>query len=113
MPELARPRNRRRAVALAVLAVGWTAALAVFLARAPVAEDPDVYDLEHSRLYQRQLEVLGGKAAVLGKELDDWLAGLVEGRNLAYTIAVGTALVALAVRLWPPAREGEPPAQPA
>ena len=93
-------QNRRRIV-LAILALGWTAALAVFLAAAPVTEDPDVYDLEHSRTYVRQLEVLGGKAAVLGKELDDWLSGLVEGRNLAYTIAAATALVAAAVWLWP------------
>jgi hypothetical protein len=97
-------RNRRRRIALGLLALGWTAALAVFLASAPVTEDPDVYDLEHSRIYVRQLEVLGGKAAVMGKELDDWLAGLVEGRNLAYTIAAATALLAAAVWLWP-ARE--------
>jgi hypothetical protein len=98
--------SRRRRIALGVLALGWTAALAVFLAAAPVAEDPDVYDLEHSRTYDRQLEIIGGKAAVMGKEIDDWLVGLVEGRNLAYTIAAVTGLVAAAVWLWPAREEG-------
>jgi len=97
-------RGRRRWIAASILAAGWTAALAVFLAAAPVEEDPDVYDLEHSRIYNRQLEVIGGKAAILGKEIDDWVAGLFQGRNLAYTLAAASALVALGVWLWPPAR---------
>ncbi len=99
MTDPSRPTRRR--IALGLLALGWAAALAVFLAAAPAEENPDVYDLEHSRTYVRQLEVLGGKAAVMGKELDDWIAGLWHGRNLAYPIAAAAALVALAVWLWP------------
>jgi hypothetical protein len=85
----------RRLLPAIVLAGGWAAAVAVFLLAAPVQEDADVYDLTHSRRYERQLQVIGGKAAVMGNEINDWLASLWHGKRLAYTIAAGTAVVAL------------------
>jgi hypothetical protein len=100
---------RRRWLAGAILAVGWAIAIAVYVSAARVEDDPDVYDLEHSRTYVRQLEVIGGKAAVMGKEIDDWIAGLWRGAHRAYTIACGTALVALAVYLLVPADEPRAP----
>ena len=88
-------RARRRWIAGGILAAGWVVAATVYLTAAPVEDDPDVYDLEHSRTYVRQLEVIGGKAAVMGKEIDDWIAGLWRGRGRAYTLAAGAAIVAL------------------
>jgi hypothetical protein len=40
-----------------------------------------------SKKYQRNLELYGGKAAVLADELTSWFAGLWRGRALAFTIA--------------------------
>jgi hypothetical protein len=92
--------RRRRSVVATILAAGLSVALAVYLGAAPVEEDPEVYDLQHSRMYERQLEVIGGKSAVVGKEIDDWLASLWQGQRLAIPIAAATALAALACWAW-------------
>ncbi len=89
-------RRRRRIVVAGILAAGWIAALAVYLAVPPAEENPDVYDMQHSRMYDRQVEIIGGKAALLATQLDAWLASLWEGKARAYTIACATAAVALA-----------------
>ena len=89
----------------AILAAGWLAALVVYATAEPVEENPDLVDLEQSKRYVRQLEIIGGKAAVLGSELTEWLEGLWHGRRLAYTIAVLTAAAAGGYALWDRARE--------
>jgi hypothetical protein len=95
------PWPRHRVVTCAILAVGWAIALVVWVTAAtPVVENPDVEDLLHSKRYLRQTEMIGGKAAVLGNDLREWFDGLWQGRELAYTIEVLTALVALGYYLW-------------
>jgi len=63
-----------------------------------------------SKLYQYDLERIGGKSAVMAAELNDWLASLWHGRQLAYTLAflsVGTAVACfilahlLTLQPWP------------
>jgi len=83
-----------RVVVASILAIGWGVAIAVYLTATPVAENTDVDDMLHSKKYLRELEGIGGKAAVFTSELNDWVAGLWHGKTLAYTIAVITALVA-------------------
>jgi hypothetical protein len=84
-----------RRVAAAILVAGWTIAAAVWVtAPPPPPQNDDVYDMEHSKKYLLQVERIGGKAAILGTEIDAWLAGLWEGRARAYTIAALTAAVA-------------------
>jgi len=89
-------RRRCRLVAAGVLAAGWTAAVAVYATAAPAVTSPDVEEARLSKAYERQMEVFGGKAAIAGAELDDWLSSLWHGRRLAYTIAVLAVPVALA-----------------
>jgi hypothetical protein len=48
-----------------------------------------------TRNYQGQMEHIGGKANVLGSEIQEWFVSLWHGRNLAYTLAVLTIFVAL------------------
>ncbi len=96
--------RRRRVVVATILAVGWIAAVAVYLAVPGVPEDEAIAEMQGSREYERQVEVLGGKGALLAAQLDQWLAGLWQGKNLAYTIAVLTALVAFAYWAWERAR---------
>jgi hypothetical protein len=43
--------------------------------------------LADSKRYNRDLERIGGKSAVLGVEFMDWFRGLWHGRRLAYTLA--------------------------
>lgn len=91
---------RTWATAAGILAVGWSVAVVVYLTAAPVVEDDLVDDWEHSKKYLMQLERLGGKAAVLGSEMNQWFAGLWQGRNLAYTIAFAAAAAAAAYLAW-------------
>ena len=50
---------------------------------------------ENSKIYRHDLEVFGGKAAVLADDLRRWFIGLWQGKSLAYTIALLTFLVSL------------------
>ncbi len=90
-------------------------ALIVYITSAPTAEDVDVYDMEHSKKYLREIERIGGKSAVFTSELNDWVDGLWEGRNRAYTTAGVTVVVAAGYVLARraarrAAEEDEPPA---
>jgi hypothetical protein len=99
MTRLSRSDVRRFAIA-GILAVGWTVAAAVYATASPAQEDPDVYDMQHSKRYERQVEMLGGKATVMANEMTEWFAGIWQGTRLAYTIAVLTIAVACAYYLW-------------
>lgn len=88
--------RRVRAVAAAVLVAGWTIAAVVYATATDPVEDPDVYEMAHSRKYVREVERLGGKAGLLTSDLDEWLASLWHGKRLAYTIAAGTVVVTAA-----------------
>jgi hypothetical protein len=89
------PLTRGRLVVAIILIVGWTIAAGVYVTAPPPApESYEVDDLEHSKKYLRQIEMIGGKAAVFTSELDAWLGSLWEGRNRAYTIASLTVALA-------------------
>jgi hypothetical protein len=81
--------------AAAVLIVGFlTAALVYFLA----TDDADVdaaAEIANARMYQHNLEVIGGKFAVYLDEFNRWFASLWHGRALAYTIAVLAIAIAV------------------
>ena len=91
---------RYRVVAAAILAVGWAIALVVYVTASPVVENPEVEEIEHSKAFLRQTEMIGGKAAVLGDELREWFDSLWHGQRLAFTIAAITAIVALVYHWW-------------
>jgi hypothetical protein len=97
--------SRVRLAGVVVLAMGWLAALFVYLtmADAPGANagyqliDGHVYaiPLDSSSAELQQLERLGGQASVRTYQFDRWLASLWHGRRLAYTLAILSAGVAL------------------
>jgi hypothetical protein len=89
---------RLRRLAAAVLAVGFAASIAIYLTARPEAENPLGYDPMQTKTYLHDLELYGGKANVLAAEFREWFTGLWQGRNLAFTLAVITVLVALAIR---------------
>lgn len=51
---------------------------------------------ENTKIYRHDLEVYGGKAAVLADEFRRWFIGLWHGKSLAFTIAVITILISFA-----------------
>ncbi len=68
-----------------MLAVGLAIGGVVYFA----ADEPSTAmdEMYGSKLYVRDIERFGGKAAVLFDELDRWFAGLWEGKQLGLTIA--------------------------
>ena len=44
-------------------------------------------DVSKTKIYNRELQRFGGKAAVLFDDFNRWFAGLWQGRSLAITIA--------------------------
>ena len=51
---------------------------------------------ENTKIYKHDLEVYGGKAAVLADDFRRWFNGLWHGTTLAFTIAVITIFVSFA-----------------
>ncbi len=80
-----------------MLAAGLSiGALVYFSAGEP---DTTLQEMYGSKLYVRDLQRFGGKAAVLFDELDRWFAGLWEGKTLGLTIAFGAATVSAVLLL--------------
>jgi len=108
-PPRSSAEDRVRLVKRLILACGLAGAAVIWFVNAP---PPDAgLDLESSKGYLRQMEVVGGTANLLASEFRNWLAGLWHGRTLAYTVAVLTVLVAFvydffAMPLPPPGGAG-------
>jgi hypothetical protein len=52
---------------------------------------------ENSKIYKHNLELYGGKAAVLADEFRRWFEGLWHGKSLAFTVAFITIFVSFGV----------------
>jgi len=79
---------------VAILVAGLVSAALIY---AFATDDPDAEaaaEIASSRAYQHNLELMGGKFALLSTEFDDWFASLWRGRPLAYTVAVLSIAVA-------------------
>jgi hypothetical protein len=88
--------KRRRAGSLAILLVGLTASLAIFLTAKPPASNPLGYEPQDSKQYLRDMEVYGGKTNLIASELREFLASLWHGKRLALTVAMITLFAAWA-----------------
>ena len=80
---------------VAVLALGLALAFAVFVA---VGDEPENVTsmITGSKLYQHNLQLMGGRFGALLAEFSEWFAGLWHGRALAATIAVIAVALAAA-----------------
>jgi hypothetical protein len=100
--EPAKQRLPRHAVAyycsVAVLLIGLTAAAFVYVL-ADGEDLDDANEIANARMYQHNLEVIGGKFAVYLDEFNRWFASLWHGKTLAYTIGVLAIALAL-VCFW-------------
>jgi ABC-type phosphate/phosphonate transport system permease subunit len=77
------------------LIVGLSVSVWIYVtAEAPVENDL-ISDYENSKMYMRSLKVYGGQFSVLADEIRRWFITLWQGKNLAYTVASITAIVAL------------------
>jgi hypothetical protein len=88
------PLRRCYLTTVSILLSGLIVSLVIYL----LAED-DTYnpiaEYEGSKKFAYELERIGGKSAVVANEFNNWFAGLWHGRQLAFTIAGITVLVAI------------------
>ena len=92
-----------RLCAACVLLLGLGCAVAIYLtasdappgAAAYLTEGGEVFSMnpEDSRAYLRALEYIGGKSAVFGVELREWLAGLWSREALAVALGLTSAVI--------------------
>ena len=87
-------RRTRLDIIRGIVLVGLTSAVAVYFTATNPAEDPLGNPQETSKIYRRSMEMVGGTANLVASDITDWFAGLWHGRNLAYTLAVITVVVA-------------------
>ena len=100
-PEKQRPPSHVIAYysSVAILIVGFVTAGLVYVF---AADDDDVdaaAEIASQRMYQHNLEVIGGKFAVYLDDFNRWFASLWHGKALAYTIGVLTIAIAI-VCFW-------------
>lgn len=87
-----------------VLLIGLVSAAAIYFSAGEIPEAEQGYEVagtfiypamnERSKRYQHDLQMYGGKAAVLADDINRWFDGLWRGRNLAFTVAVLSAIAA-------------------
>ena len=109
---------------IAVAVVGLCSALLIYVTAGEAADlegseivmvDGKAYPvpLADTRMYRRELQRFGGKAALLFDDFNRWFAGLWHGRSLAVTVVWITAFISLGLfllgRNWPPDPEPGPP----
>ena len=62
---------------------------------------------QDSKMYRHDLELIGGKAAVMADQFSTWFSGLWRGKSLAFIVAFMTICISLVVFYFanrPPAR---------
>ena len=100
-------RGRIRLITAGLLTAGLGSAVLIYLMAPPPAANPLGYEPMDTKRYLRDLELYGGKVNVLATEFMRWWEGLWHGRNLAFTVAWLTVLLAfgfwfLTTRRLPP-----------
>ena len=86
--------RRLQMISVAILIVGLVTAIGIYASAARSTDDMIAYEIEHSKQYQRTLELYGGKANVIAVEITQWFDSLWHGTRLAYTVACVTVLLA-------------------
>jgi len=103
-----RLRRILRFASVAVLAFGVGAAACIYALVDESAGDATAYPVppHATKLYARQLQEFGGKAALVFDDLNRWFSGLWHGRALAGTILALSVAVSLGAflvsRILPP-----------
>jgi hypothetical protein len=105
------------------MVVGLCSALLIYLTAGEDTDGDEAYEfvmidgkaypipLAGNKMYRRELQRFGGKAALLFDDFNRWFAGLWRGKSLAVTVVWITVFVSLGLfllaRTWPPDPEPE------
>ena len=94
------PEARIRAGTRAILALGFAAAVVIYLTAQPPPDNPLGYDPMDTKKYLHDLELYGGKANVIAAQFRDWFDSLWHGKQLAFTVIVLTVIGAGAFKFF-------------
>ncbi len=86
-------RTRLYLIAAIILLVGLSSAVLIYLKAETVSEDDLSYQLQHSKKYRHDMEVIGGKANVLIDDFNRWLDRIWHGKPLAYIVTCITVVI--------------------
>jgi ABC-type cobalt transport system substrate-binding protein len=78
-----------------ILVVGLVVAVVIYVTAADDSSAAVIQDLTNTKRYGYELERIGGKAAVLAAEFNQWFESLWHGKHLASTVAFFSIVVAL------------------
>lgn len=109
LPKISRYERLMRAIAVGILGFGLSISVIVYVMAPPDDNEEDggmyVASIDNSKKYQLELERIGGKAALVAVEFNNWFAGLWHGKRLAGSLAVlsigGSLLCFLASKVPP------------
>jgi hypothetical protein len=97
-------KTRLNIIGIVILVIGLGSAVWIYVAAENAASSAVGYDIidgkaypvspENSKRYLHDLELYGGKMAVLSDEFNRWFDSLWQGTTLAYTVACLTVLIA-------------------
>ena len=90
----ANPLKRCYLVTAGILLVGLGAAIAIYLTAADIPDNPFA-DYEQSKRFSYEVQRMGGKMALVANDASAWFEALWQGRQLAYTVACITLVIAL------------------
>ena len=92
-------QTRFYAASIVILVVGVASGLLIYVTADENSINPAIEQMLDSKAYVRQLQVFGGKAAVLFDQFSRWFAGLWQGKSLGATIAWLSVFASLGVFL--------------
>jgi hypothetical protein len=106
-PVIRRAHRIFRYWGLGALVVGLMGAALIYAFATDDGDAEAAREIASARMYQHNIELMGGKFAVLSAEFNQWFAGLWHGKPLAYTVGVLAVAIAL-VCFWIDRHESSP-----
>ncbi len=92
-------------ISAVILILGLGSSIAIYVAADREQEEGQQYEIiggkiypggqERSKAYRHNLEVFGGKAAVLADDFNRWFEGLWQGTTLAFTVLFISTIISL------------------
>lgn len=77
-----------------ILLIGLAGAVTIYFLAEESPENP-FSDFENSKRFTHEVEIMGGKSALIANDLSKWFSGLWHGQQLAYSVAIITIVVAV------------------
>jgi hypothetical protein len=85
--------RRSARISVAILVAGLGSSVIIYATADELPENPFA-EYENSKRFLNAVERMGGKTSVLANEMGSWFSGLWQGQQLAFTVAVISAVAA-------------------